>query len=137
MSDRFSGSINFGGQVTREQFDTLCELAEPCLELEGVLDEDGQAYFHECANNAFLDLEKYCKQHNIPLMIHWDSKYEYDGYREYWMDGNYKQYAANSYSIVIPLYQIQSIAAKAQHMTLLAFIDGLDIPELPNFSIAD
>jgi hypothetical protein len=131
MADRFNGNIHIGGRITQEHF----KLAEPLLEGDF---EDGQGEFCNCVSEDFADLVQYCEEHKIALKLQWDGKYEYGAMCEYWISGNYKQYDTDSgYRIVIPIEYMDEKAKEAPKMTILDFIEGLDIPVFPEFSIGE
>lgn len=136
MADRFAGNIHIGGRITREQYDSLCTLTEPLL--EGDLTDEGQGEFCECVSEDFAELVQYCEENKIALLIQWDGKYEYGASCEYWIDSNYKQFDTDSSGrIVVLLSDLEEKAKEAPRMTIGDYVEGLDIPMLPEFSIGD
>jgi hypothetical protein len=135
MADRFYGDIHIGGRVTREQFKVLCNLADPCLEMEGTIEEDGTASFQECTSEDFADLVTYCEEHKIPLMLQWDGKYEYGPFCEYWINGTYKQFDTDSNGRIV--VTVEALHEQRAAMTINEFLASLELPEFPAFELVD
>jgi hypothetical protein len=132
MADRFGGTVYLGGAITQEQFDKCKELMADCLDEE--LDDDGSSCFVECTTSDFLPVVEYCIENKIALCFHWEAKYEEDSTLEYWVDGTYKQFlSSGDGDVAIRLAELQAYPS----MTIAEFITKLDIPNFPNFEIAE
>lgn len=132
MADRFSGTVFLGGKITQDQFDECKELLANCLDDE--ICEDGSSYFVECTTSDFVPVVEYCIENKIALCLHWEAKYGENSNLEYWIDGNYKLFMADiDGDVAIRLPDLQDYPG----MTIAEFIEKLDIPDFPNFELAE
>lgn len=137
MADRFYGTVALGGQITQEQYARCLELLDPCLEMDGELDDDGTASFHECVKEDFADLVQYCEEHKIAMMLQWDAKWEFGSYVEYWIDGKYQQFNTDSSGcIVVSVSDLKAQSNEFPEMTITHYVDAMDIPEFPELLIS-
>lgn len=133
MADRFSGTVAFGGKLTREQVTKCSELLDLSVGYE-LSDNNGMADFNECTSEDFADVIRHCKEHKIALMIQWEGKAEYGSQCEYWIDGKYQQFDTNtSGSIVVTVEDLEV----SPYKLLCDFIESLGIPKFPEFSIGE
>lgn len=131
MADRFNGTIQLGGRISREVFQRCVELCEHLLEGDF---EEGAAYFCECTQDDFQELIQYCKDNGVSLSLLWEAKYEFDAQVDYWIDGNAHQYlGTNEGDIAVRLSDLEN----AKDMTVREFIDSLRVPEFPELEIID
>lgn len=88
MSDRFSTSMDIGGELPEEQFDELRGLFDGWEE-HGI-DEDSK-WFHafdpEIRYEGTSEIEAFCQEHNLTYSCQVDPKYEYDGEFVFWKPG--------------------------------------------------
>lgn len=132
MADRFGGTVYLGGKITQEQFAKCKELLADCLDEE--INDDGSSCFVECTTSDFVPVVEYCIAHNIALCLHWEAKYGENSNLEYWIDGNYKLFMADiDGDVAIRLPDLQDYPG----MTIAEFIEKLDIPDFPNFELAE
>lgn len=132
MADRFGGTVQIGGKITRAQYQKCEELLEELLELG--LDDDGLGYFAEQTTSDFDPIIKHCTEHGIALAIQWEPKWEYSGRIEYWIGGTHEDFLANADgTIVVPFEELQV----CEEMTVAEFIKNMGVPDFPQLEIVD
>lgn len=134
MGNRFYGNITIGGQVTKEQLKALIALVDTLLEMDGTLEKNGQASFHECNSEDFADLIQYVEEQKIALQLYWDAGHECDAHCEVWLNGKYKQFNTDGEgNIVVRVSDLE----EHENMFICDFIKSLDIPDFPAFELIE
>ena len=78
MSDRFTGSINIGGDVTREQRDEMARIEPAVAEATVVPGGTLQVEDYEAEYGRFEALESYLIEQGIPFDAHAEGYAEFD-----------------------------------------------------------
>lgn len=132
MSDRFYGKVMISGKITALQLEVVHGMLD---ELNCDFVEDGSWWsFSECDESDFYDLINYCVLHMIPVMIHWEPRYENNGYMEYYIDGKYRAFDSLADGrVCIAVEELQDHPEK----TVEEFIQMLNIPDFPDFEVTD
>jgi len=135
MSDRFCGSLSFGGTVTEEQLSRLEEFVAD-VTTSGEIDDDCTYYFADATDDDFTELIEYCESNGIALMIQWDARYEFDGSVEYYVDGKRRSYrGSQSGDVMCYLHELEDAVEKNPDVTVHEFIKRLDVPNFPLFGL--
>lgn len=132
MADRFWGHVQLGGKFTPEQFDKCCDLLEECGPDSDITGK-GVSHFAECTAEDFTAFANYCESNGLEFAIHWEGRYEYNAYTEFFVDGKWSEFPTDSEgNIVIRLQDIKASDSK----TVAELIESLEIPVLPMFEIS-
>ena len=133
MADRFSGTIQFGGRISKATHNLLLEMCEEISEF-AEYDEGEGLHFTGFNSSDMEPLAEFCKANGIDLSIAWEAKWEFGSFVEYYINGEHKVYNCNvDGEIVITVDKL----LEHPHMFIGDFVDSLKIPEMPELEIVD
>lgn len=138
MADRMYAEIWIGGQVTPEQHKRLMEcVKDECDDSEHDTHTGTfRAWADEASYGAFSDLEKLCREMNLPYKRRSEAKYEWDRCAEFWLPGMERpveRLVTNEGNVLVEVEAVISVCMEnpVNVGAIEDYLKGLRLPTIP------